>query len=156
MEESCFICFGQLNYDRDDDTYTVSEPCGRYQNQSPIIIDGVGQLFINKTVTEMDKTNQTVLLSRQSVSKRHLAYREELLSMNERYFRCGFKNVFLGALKRVFSGMFAVTALEVSLMRQYQNTTLDFDFCYSKQCFIAEFSLQSKSTNIPYESYYMY
>ena len=70
-------------------------------------------------------------------------------AMYQRYFRCGFKETFRGALRRVFSGMNAVKHHEVTMMRKYKSDN-DIPFCRSGDgsCFIAEFSLRSKATSM--------
>ena len=67
----------------------------------------------------------------------------QLETMYHRYFRCGFKTTFSGALRRVFSGMNAIQHYEVTMMRKYQSDKGP-SFCLAKDssCFIAEFSLQ--------------
>ena len=67
----------------------------------------------------------------------------DLDTMYQRYFRCGFKETFGGALKRVFSGINAVKHFEVTMMRKYQSDKGD-SICRSGEstCFIAEFSLR--------------
>ena len=73
--------------------------------------------------------------------------------MYQRYFRCGFKATFSGALKRVFTGMNAVQKYEVTMIRQYNDANREIKFCHTGHgdCFVAEFSLQSKSqyNNVP-------
>jgi len=73
----------------------------------------------------------------------------DLKTMYQRYFRCGFKETFTGALKRVFSGMNAIQNFEVTMMRKYESDN-DVSFCRTGEstCFIAEFSLQSKDTSM--------
>ena len=68
-----------------------------------------------------------------------------LENMYQKYFRCGFKATFSGALRRVFSGMNAIQHYEVTMMREYTSDG-HLSFCLEKDdsCFIAEFSLQSK------------
>ena len=67
-------------------------------------------------------------------------------TMYQRYFRCGFKKIFSGALRRVFTGMDAIQHYEVTMMRKYESDH-GISFCRTRDstCFIAEFSLQSKS-----------
>ena len=67
----------------------------------------------------------------------------DLDTMYQRYFRCGFKETFGGALKRVFSGINAVKHFEVTMMRKYQSDK-GVSICRSGEstCFIAEFSLR--------------
>ena len=76
-----------------------------------------------------------------------------LETMYQRYFRCGFKATFSGALKRVFTGMNAVQKYEVTMIRRYNDTNREMKFCHTGHgdCFVAEFSLQSKSqyNNLP-------
>ena len=69
----------------------------------------------------------------------------DLQTMYQRYFRCGFKETFRGALRRVFSGMNAIQNYEVTMMRKYDSDN-DISLCRTGNvtCYIAEFSLQSK------------
>ena len=79
------------------------------------------------------------------IEERHfdIAYLE---TMYQRYFRCGFKATFSGALKRVFTGMNAVQKYEVTMIRKYNSAHHELQFCHAGDgaCYVAEFSLQSK------------
>ena len=79
------------------------------------------------------------------IQERHfdIAYLE---TMYQRYFRCGFKATFSGALKRVFTGMNAVKKYEVTMIRKYNSAHHELQYCHEGDgaCYVAEFSLQSK------------
>lgn len=79
------------------------------------------------------------------IDQRHFDV-QYLETMYQRYFRCGFKATFSGALKRVFSGMNAVQKYEVTMIRKYKSGSPDVPYCLRGDgtCFVAEFSLQSE------------
>ena len=91
------------------------------------------------------------------IQERHfdIAYLE---TMYQRYFRCGFKATFSGALKRVFTGMNAVKKYEVTMIRKYNSAHHELQLCHTGDgaCYVAEFSLQSKFQLYKNSSGYIY
>ena len=91
------------------------------------------------------------------IQERHfdIAYLE---TMYQRYFRCGFKATFSGALKRVFTGMNAVKKYEVTMIRKYNSVHHELQLCHAGDgaCYVAEFSLQSKFQLYKNSSGYIY
>ena len=102
----------------------------------------MGHDFIGVTCNQI----QSFIASQLNQSQvQHGNQTSDLESMYQRYFRCGFKETFSGALRRVFSGMNAVQNYEVTMMRKYESDN-DISLCRTGNvnCYIAEFSLQSK------------
>ena len=101
-----------------------------------------GQIQNQKELFEPKLPGVTI---KPEIEERHfdIGYLE---TMYQRYFRCGFKATFSGALKRVFTGMNAVKKYEVTMIRRYHGANREMQFCHSGDgaCYVAEFSLQSK------------
>ena len=101
-----------------------------------------GQIQNQKELLEPKLPGVTI---KPEIEERHfdIGYLE---TMYQRYFRCGFKATFSGALKRVFTGMNAVKKYEVTMIRRYHDANRELEFCHSGDdaCYVAEFSLQSK------------
>ena len=100
-----------------------------------------GEIEIQKELLKPKVSGVTI---KPEIEQRHSDV-QYLETMYQRYFRCGFKATFSGALKRVFAGMNAVQKYEVTMIRKYKNSP-GVPFCLTGDgtCFVAEFSLQSK------------
>ena len=100
----------------------------------------MGTAFNEATCTEIQAFIESQKTQIQ-IKKENQTY--DLDTMFQRYFRCGFKETFNGALNRVFSGINAVKHFEVTMMRKYESDNA-VSFCRSGEstCFIAEFSLR--------------